>query len=95
MYFYKADDTDESPASEAKEDDDEQVAEFANKFVLRGVQRLTEFGLVAVRVAYLSNRNKEYEYFIPYEDYTYDKVEIARQIRQQHRETSSSSGRKK
>lgn len=87
----------ESPTEEAAEDEETQVAEFANKFTLRRVDRsFVAGGVVIVTIVYNDDkrpsRPTEYDYYIPIEDYEYDKVKIAREIRRQHKQKKSIAG---
>src|SRR5690242_3596908 len=85
------------PDNEEAEDEETQATEFASKFTIRRVDRsFVSTGLVIVTIIYAADRRPErpteYDYYIPIENYEYDKVKIAREIRRQHRERAGGSG---
>jgi hypothetical protein len=93
--------TEREPESSEGESEDDQISEFESRFVIRGVTRMVEYATVSVLIHYLTDNDdrREYEYFIPYDEYVYDKHEIARHVYRQNKKRkqqgSGSSDRKK
>lgn len=65
------------------ETDEDELAEFAEKFDVHGVVESSLLGIVEVKIAFHANPEKEYTFEIDEEDYDPDKLSIAKEVLRQ------------
>jgi hypothetical protein len=89
----------EDEAEETSESPEEKAVEFSNAFTLRRITRETAYRLVRVVITYNNDSRpdspREYEYWIPEDEYVYDKVEIGKKIQEQNKARSQNKSNSK